>query len=202
MVSEFNICSRALVELGEDTISSFTGSPAATTCGLIYPEYIKYLLSIHGWKFSLKKAQLARLTDAPLNKWLYAYQLPSDLLVFRAFYDSDDTSVRPLTIYEAFGSNVIHTDAEEVFIDYQFQVDEEDFPSYFTEFVVMALSGKLAMTITDDRNIEKVKETKAWGLPSDNRNGGEFGIAKKLDTQQNPSIALPADDLIAARFSF
>ena len=47
MVTKFNICSRALNELGEDTISSFSdGTSASRTCSLVYPEYIKFLLSV------------------------------------------------------------------------------------------------------------------------------------------------------------
>lgn len=199
-VTKFEICSRALVELGEEAISSFDIKGPATTCGLIYPEYIKYLLSIHPWKFTLKKVQLARLTTTPVNKWKYAYQLPSDMVIFRAFYNNNNVGARAITHYEIFENRVL-TDEEEVYIDYQIQVSEENFPSYFTEFAIMALASKLAMTITDDAKIEERVTVKAWGLPSDNKNGGEFGVAKKLDTQQNPSIAIEANDLIAARFA-
>lgn len=202
MPSKFDICSRSLVELGEDTINSFTANTdPSKICGLIYPEYIRYLLSIHCWKFTLKKVQLARLVDEPLNKWKYKYQLPSDILVLKAFYDSDQEGARAITRYEKFGDNIIQTDEEEVFIDYQIEIAAEDFPPYFVEFVVMALAAKLAMPITDDRGIEEIKTARAFGLPSDNRNGGEFGIAKKIDSLQNPSPAIAADDLVIARFS-
>lgn len=201
MVSKFEICSLSLVELGEDTISSFTANTSPSQiCGLRYPEYIKYLLSIHPWKFTLKKVQLARLTTNPINEWKYAYQMPSDILILRALYNSSSTGIIPDTCYEVF-QDKIYTDEEKVYIDYQFQPAEEEFPPFFVEFAVMAFASKIAMPITDDLKIEESKYIKAFGSPSDNRNGGEFGIAKKLDSLQNPSGFIRADDLLAARFS-
>jgi hypothetical protein len=201
MASKFDICSSALMELGEDTISSFTANTAPSKiCGQLYPEYIKYLLSLHPWKFILKKVQLARLTTAPTNEWTYAYQLPSDLLLMRALYNSSNTSVLPQTNYEIFQDEV-YTDETTVYIDYQYQPDESEFPSFFLEFAIAAMAAKLAMPITDDLKIEQSKVLRAFGPPSDNMNGGVLGTAKKLDSLQNPSPAIMADDLMAARFS-
>jgi hypothetical protein len=201
MVSKIDICSTALVELGEDTISSFTANTAPSKiCGQIYPEYIKYLLSIFPWKFTKKKVQLARLTTAPLNEWSYAYQLPSDMLMLHGLFNSSSTHILPQTNYEIF-EDEIFTNETTVYIDYQFQPDESNFPSFFTQFVIAAMAAKLAMPITDDRGIEELKSLKAFGSPSDNLNGGLFGVAKKLDSMQDPSSAIRADDLLAARFS-
>ena len=55
MATQFDICSRALRDLGEESINSFTGTNAGEICGDIYPEYIQYLLTRHPWKFTLKK---------------------------------------------------------------------------------------------------------------------------------------------------
>ena len=201
MASKFDICSTSLVELGEETISSFTANTAPSKiCGQIYPEYIKYLLSIHPWKFTLKKVQLARLTTSPINEWKYAYQLPSDLLILRAIYNSSSTNIVPQTNYEIF-QDEIFTNETTVYIDYQYQPDESTFPAFFTQFVIMAVAARISMAITDDAKIEESKQVKAFGLPSDNLNGGLFGVAKKLDSLQSPSPAIMADDLVAARFS-
>ena len=201
MVSKFDICSTALVELGEDTISSFTANTAPSKiCGQIYPEYIKYLLSLYPWKFSKKKVQLARLTTNPINEWKYAYQLPSDILMLHGLFNSSSTGILPQTNYEIFQDQVF-TDETIVYIDYQFQPDESNFPPFFVEFATAAMSAKLAMPITDDRGIEELKTFKAFGSPSDNLNGGSFGVAKKLGSMQDPTSAIRADDLLAARFS-
>ena len=205
MVSKFDICSKALAELGEDAISSFTANtPPSNACGLIYPEYIQYLLSIHEWNFTLKKVQLARLVEAPLNEWKYAYQMPSDMLVFRAFFVGSETDILPQTNYQIYQDEV-YTNEETVYIDYQFQPDESDFPPYVIEFFVKALAAKLALPITDDRNILQLKKIEAFGNPSDNLNGGEFAVAKKIDSLQSPSPSFNrnggGNDLLVARFS-
>ena len=201
MVSKFDICSTALVELGEDTISSFTANtPPSKICGQVYPEYIKYLLSIYAWKFSKKKVQLARLTTAPINEWSYAYQMPSDMLMMHGLFNSSSVGILPQTNYEIF-QDQIFTNETTVYIDYQFQPDESNFPPFFTQFAIVAIASKLAMPITDDRGIEELKSLKAFGSPSDNLNGGLFGVAKKLDSLQDPTSAIRADTLLSARFS-
>ena len=201
MVSKFDICSTALVELGEDTISSFTAkTPPSKICGQIYPQYIKYLLSMRPWKFTKKKVQLARLTTAPLNEWSYAYQMPSDMLMMHGLFNSSSTGILPQTNYEIF-EDQIFTDETIVYIDYQFQPNESSFPAFFTEFAIGAMASKLAMPITDDRGIEELKTVKAFGSPSDNYNGGLFGVCKKLDSMQDPTSAIRADTLLSARFS-
>ena len=201
MASKFDICSRSLVELGEDVITSFTANTAPSKiCGQIYPEYIKYLLSIYSWRFTVKKVQLARLVGTPINEWKYKYQLPSDMLIMRALFNSSSTGIIPQTNYEIF-ENQILTNEEKVYIDYQFQPDESTFPPFFIEFAIKALASKLAMPITDDKNLTELKKVEAFGSPSDNLNGGEFGVAKRLDSLQNPISAIMADDLISARFS-
>lgn len=205
MASKFDICSKALAELGEDAISSFTANtPPSNTCGLIYPEYIKYLLSIHEWNFTLKKIQLARLTEGPLNEWKYAYQMPSDLLVFRAFFTGSETNILPQTNYQIY-QNQVYTNETTVYIDYQFQPDESQFPPYFLEFAVKALATKLALPITDDLKILQLKKVEAFGNPSDNLNGGEFAVAKRIDSIQSPSPSFNSNgggnDLLVARFS-
>jgi len=163
MVSKFDICSKALNELGEDTINSFTEDTSRSrTCGLIYPEYIQYLLSLHPWKFTFKKVQLARLVTAPLNKWKYAYQIPTDMLILRAVYESNNVSAIPITNWERF-ENTVQADQSEIYVDYQQQVLEENFPAYFVEFVVQAIAAKIARSITDDPNIVAEKKTGSLG---------------------------------------
>lgn len=200
MASKFDICSRALISLGEDVISSFTGSSRARICGNVYPQYIRYLMVMHYWKFNRKKAQLARLTTLPLNEWQYAYQLPSDLLMLRAVYEDGTTGAYPITDYEIF-ENQLYTDQEKVYIDYQYEVASENFPIFFEEFVVAALAAKISRSITDDQNITNETRAIAFGFPSSNGKGGEFGNAARLDSFQSPSSSIPANDLVAARFS-
>lgn len=201
MATKFDICSRALNAFGAETINSFTANTnESRICGLVYPQYIRYLQSMHPWRFTLKKVQLARLTTAPLNEWLYAYQLPSDLINLRALYDTSNTGIAPQTEFEIF-QDKIYTDFETVYIDYQQEVGAEYFPLYFEEFAVDAIADRIVLSITDDKGLKQMMHQVAWGLPSDNLNGGSFGRAKKLDSMQNPSSAITADDLLLARFS-
>jgi hypothetical protein len=200
MASEFELCSKSLIDLGEDTINSFTEDTSRSRiCGLVYPDYIKYLLCLYPWKFNATKAQLARLNMTPLNKWAYAYQLPGDLLNLVAVYNSSAVGVTPITGFERSGEMIL-TNENYIYLDYQTEPNSKDFPAYFAEFVVKAFASKIALSITDDLKIAEIMHVKAFGLPSDNNNGGEFAIAKRLDSLQNASSAILSNDLLAARF--
>lgn len=200
MASKYELCSKALVDLGEDTISSFTDDTSRSRiCGLIYPDFIKYLLCLYPWKFNTVKAQLARLSTTPLNEWTYAYQLPSDNLNLIAVYNSSSVGAYPITVFKRAGSTIM-TNETSIYIDYQAEVESDNFPYYFAEFAVKAFAAKIAIAITDDQKIAELMHIKAFGNPSDNNNGGEFAVAKRLDSLQNTTSAIPANDLLMARF--
>jgi len=148
----------------------------------------------------MDKVQLARLTAAPVNAYPYQFQLPSDLLILKAVYNSDSTGVNPIYNYSKQGSVILSHELE-LWIDYQKQVSESSFPAYFHEFIVTALSSVLAIAVTDQPELAQLYDQKAYGTVNDNRNGGLFGQAKKLDALQYPPEEVVPNDLIAARFS-
>lgn len=199
MASDISICANALVRLGQAPISSFTEGEIGETCGLIYPDFVRSVISSYPWRFSMDKVQLARLSASPVNVYQYAFQLPSNLLNLRAVYNSSSTGVSPVYDFTRQGDTIL-TNYAELWIDYQKEVDEEDFPPYFTEFLILALAAKLAIATTDQVELAQYYEGLAYGSPSDNRNGGEFGRAKKLDAMQQPPSAVIPNDIIAARF--
>lgn len=198
--TQIDVASKSLVKLGLKPISSFSGeSDPSIVCGQQYPDYRKHCLTVAQWNFTKVKVQLARLTTAPLNKWEYAYQLPSDRLNILQVFNSDNVGITNTLEYEVFGDQV-YTDEEEVYIDYQQDVQELRWPDYFTEFVATAFAGEIAITLTDKEGLADRFNTLAWGLPSDNFNGGLCGKAKELDAQQNPTQSAENIELIQVRF--
>lgn len=200
MITKFEICSQALLSLGEAPISSFTANDGASIiCGQIYPSYIKYLLSLYPWNFTFNKVQLAKLVDAPLNNWKYQYQIPLDLLVLNTVYNSSNITIFPTQDYQVFGDKIMSNE-KDLYIDYQRQVDELEFPTYFTEFAIKALAYKLAMPVTQDKQLHDTTMVVAFGNPSDKMQGGEFGNAKNIDSMQTPNQRIVADELLNSRF--
>ena len=78
--SAIQISSNALILLGHPPISSFEepGAGAQGASNLYEQSYLN-MLTVHRWRFATKKAQLSRLTEAPMNGYSYQFQLPSDL---------------------------------------------------------------------------------------------------------------------------
>lgn len=138
-VSSVSISSNALLLLGHTPISSFEdGSTGSIIAKNLYEQSYLSLLTGHRWRFSVKKAKLARLTTAPLDEYLYAFQLPSDHL-----YLIKTTS----TSYQVYGDK-LYTNDLEVSIDYTYRVMEDLLPPYFVKMLEFFLAQQFAVSLT------------------------------------------------------
>ena len=80
--TDVSICSQSLLLLGANQITSFAdGTAPSSVCSVLYPRVKSQTLGMYPWSFTLTKQQLGRLTTAPTNVYLYAYQLPSDMFL-------------------------------------------------------------------------------------------------------------------------
>jgi hypothetical protein len=202
-LTRFKVCSLALTEIGLRPISSFvdnTNLDAAEVCGELWDHYSEYLLTVHPWRFNMKKVQLAQVVQAPVNEWRYAFQKPADCIKIHAAWESDSNGILPYKRYELFEDKVF-SDIERLWIDYQYYRDAPFWPTYFTEFAVMAFAAKLAPILTDNTALADRKDIAAWGLPQERRRGGLLAVAKLIDSQQAPSEPISSSPLISARFS-
>jgi len=138
--SKISICSNALILLGEAPISSFDdpGAGALTAANLYESSYIN-MLSMHRWRFATKKAQLGRLSAAPLNEWQYQYQLPTDIVALITTY--------PNTNYELYGDKLYANDAT-ISVDYVHRMDESQLPLWFTKTMEFYLAMQFAIPVT------------------------------------------------------
>jgi len=127
--SGIDICSRALILIGAEPITSFEDD---TTEGLVssnmYEDIARSNLTSTRWRFSTNQAVLNRLSDAPTGRFDAAYQLPSGYLFVHA------VTVNDFQIeYDIYGDK-IYCDAgpqDELIIDYTYRAEEQDWPSYF-----------------------------------------------------------------------
>ena len=200
-LTDIEICSRALTRIGSGAIQSFDeGTDKATTCDLIYSSILDSELSLYPWRFAMKKVQLARLTDTPANEWKYVYQLPTDAIGGPfAMFNSTGAGVSPNKRYEIFADKLF-TNELVVVIDYPFKPTEPAFPAYFVEFLVLAIASALAMPITDQANTAELYRGLAYGLPSDNGNGGQLARARRANSAQQPPQRIENFSLEDARF--
>jgi len=81
MASVVQLCNMALSHIGNEAqvaaISPPDGSVEAGYCATFYDVARAEMLEVGSWKFSLKRATLAEVTNLS-EVWAYAYTLPSD----------------------------------------------------------------------------------------------------------------------------
>ncbi|MEB5707368.1 hypothetical protein [Pantoea anthophila] len=81
MTTKIIVINRALVKLGEERLMSETdNNKASRTIEAIYDGLLESLLRDYRWAFSIKRAKLSALSDAPAYGYSHQYQLPADFL--------------------------------------------------------------------------------------------------------------------------
>ena len=203
MASKIDLVARALIELGEKPIADLEdGTDVSNIVINVYDGFKQFILSKYNWSFTLKRVQLARLSTAPVFGYKYSFQIPSDCLNIIAVYDSAQSGVDNLAFQDWQKTyQQIESNAEALWLLYQCDVSETDFPAYFQEAFIMCLAEKLCMAITDKESLKNIIYLKAWGNPADNMNGGLFGSAKNIDSKQLPNKVIGNNTLVASRFA-
>lgn len=168
--TDISICSAALTLLGADEISSFDDeSRESKLCNQIYELVVQSCLSERNWHFSDNQVRLNKLTQVPRFGYTSAFQLPTDFIRFTG----KDNPHLPHRQYEKY----LYCNAEEIQISYIFRLSEQNFPPYFTKYVVYTMCKELAIALLEDENKaayydnEALKQRKKAGL-IDSQNSG------------------------------
>jgi hypothetical protein len=199
--TDISICSKALVRVGENTISALTDeTERAVICANTWPALKQSILGMYPWKVSMAKKALNRLAAAPTNEYKYRYQLPSDRLLntpYKVWADAteDTTPIRWYRVQQ----NAILTDEEACVIDYQIDVSEADFGPHLVELSVLALAAEIAYPITDSLTKAEYWSTKAWGQSSEKGRGGYYRTARGIDASSQPPQVVQDYTLVTVR---
>lgn len=157
--SKFDICSRALVLVSANTITSFNdNNTESKVANQLYESTLKNLLTRCRWRFAAKQQQLSRDTTAPTARYDAKYPLPADALVINTITISD--SVITYDRYE----NDIYCDAtstDVVVADYTFRPNEADFPPYFTQALVFELASLFAGAVARNDSLSQLYQNRA-----------------------------------------
>lgn len=200
--TDVKICARALVNIGMKPIDTLDGDDDVTrTCNLLYPMVKKEILSLYPWWATKGKKQLGRLTNTPTNEYKYGYQMPSGRLSGPlAIYNSGEVGARPVKEWDVFG-DVIFSDEEKLWGDFQFDIDESRFPPYIENLIVYGCSARFAESLTDDSSKADKYDFITFGSPGEKRQGGYFETARTIDSRYRPTQSVSGFSLTDVRGS-
>jgi len=188
--SPVDICSRALILIGADPITSFDdNSTEALVASNLYEDVARASLVNSRWRFATNQSVLNKLAADPTGRYDNAYQLPTDSLMVHAVTANDN-----LIEYQIYGNKVFAntSDADVIIADYSFRAQEENWPSYFTIAVEYALSTLFATSIARDATLASLMQNQAKD---------SMAKARSLDSQQQTSRKLTTSRFIAERRS-
>lgn len=199
--TDISICSRALVTLGAEPISSFLASEGDTAviCANIYPGLKAGIMARYQWRFLMKKKELTRDSQAPAGEWDYSYIIPGDAIGLPNAVFSSTSQRVPEGQFEVFGRRVF-CNFETLIMDYTADAKEDTWPPFFADLMVKCLCAEIAFAVTDQQNVSETWSIKAYGLPSEGGVGGALGDAMALDGQSNGTTGIVSDAFTNARF--
>lgn len=188
--SAIDICSRALILIGAEPITSFDdNNNEALIASNVYEDIARSALVNSRWRFATNQMVLNRLTETPTGRYDAAYQLPTGWLMTHA------VTVNDIPIeYQTYGNKIYCDESAtaEVVADYTYRAEEYDWPSYFTIAVQYELASVFAFSLARDAQLAKLMSDQAQLA---------MMKARGLDSQQQTTRKLNTSRFIAQRRS-
>ena len=185
-MNKIEICNIALDFIGADVISTFSDETRESRiCNNSYELITKSCLSERGWTFAKNLITLNKLSSQPLFGYSSASQLPSDYIRL----EGKSNPGMPHSINEKY----LYCNAEEIKISYIFRASEENFPEYFTLYLVNAFAKVLSISLLEDENKSAYYAKEAL----ESRRKAGF-----VDSQSNGNTVIPIHNfsIVSVRF--
>ena len=186
--SAVDVCSRALILVGAEPITSFDdGNNEALIASNMYEDVARASLLNTRWRFSTDQAVLNRLSDAPTGRFDAAYQLPSGWLMTHVV-TINDTPIE----YQTYGDKLFCNESanSELVLDYTYRANEQGWPSYFTIAVEYELASVFAVSLARDQSLAQLMAQQA---------ATSMMRARNLDAQQQTTRKLSTSRFITNR---
>ena len=134
MLTKIDLCSMALLKLGEQPIQSLSDDTAAAKLGRTFVDVvIDGLLALHPWRFASRSYDLLANIDG-------TFDIPTDVL-------------RIVKNNGQIAENKIISPDQKISIIAIVRVSPENFPSYFVSLVATKLAMEFCMPITSDQTL-------------------------------------------------
>ncbi len=184
MATDIDMCSNALLLIGDEPISAFTDPGAgATVAGNIYEETYKAFLAEHPWTFALKEQTLNLLSQTPddLTHYSRAHQVPPSAIRIWAIF--------PVVSYAIVGQ-VIYSNEQELLCRFVHKVEESQLPAHAVKAMEYKLASEFAASVTESDSksefmLQKYKD--------------QLAKAKNIDSQGKTQVPIVRSPFISAR---
>lgn len=134
MFTKIDLCSVALLKLGESSIQSLNESSAsAAMARTLFDPVMDALIASHPWRFAQKKFDLIKTTDGD-------FLIPSDVL--RILNCSG----------QVFGNKIV-SDQDTISITALVRKSVEEYPSYFFSLAATKLAMEFCIPLSGDQNV-------------------------------------------------
>ena len=186
--TDIDVCSRALILIGAEPITSFTdNNNEALVASNMYEDIARSSLVSTRWRFATNQAVLNRLTAPPTGRYDAAYQLPNNWLMTHVVTVNDS----PIE-YQTYGDKLYCDEpaTSTLVLDYTYRPDEADWPSYFTVAVEYELAAMFAASIARDSQLAQLMEQQARI---------KMIAARNIDAQQQTTRKLTTNRFIVNR---
>lgn len=139
MTTDFRYLNAALTRTGNTPVSTLPGTTAESiVANENYEQIAKAELTAYPWKWASTKRDLNLLTDTPHLPWLYAYQIPTDILDIRT------VEVEGVPIdYEQMGDKLLCMYGSDVTVTLKgwWRIPEAYWPADFGEGMIRRLEA-------------------------------------------------------------
>ena len=186
-LTAIGLSNRALIKLGAAPIGGFDdGTAEAEAAGALYEATRDALLSAHPWSFALRQASLARLAEAPVADYDFAFALPTDFL---AALSAGGPGLGRGLAYRIAGQS-LQAGSDQLVLTYISRPDESGFPPFFAAALVARLAAEFCLPLTESAT----RATALYQLADQ-----EFRRARLIDGQQDTRSGFERFSLIEAR---
>jgi hypothetical protein len=170
--SKFNICSKSLVLVGANTITSFSeNTTESKVANQLYESTLENMLTRTRWRFASQQAQLSRNSVAPTARWAAKYAIPTAALIVHTVTVGDN-----VIEFDRYESDILcdASSSDTVVADYTFQPSEANFPPYFKQALIFELASLFAGAIARNDNLSTLYQNRAIA---------QLAIARAQDSQ-------------------
>lgn len=189
MATDVQICSNALMLLGDDPIASLSETtPRATLCKNIYDIARADILRRHVWNCLVTRVMLAPRSDTPPHSWSHWFNKPGDLV--RVIQVGEDGC--PIDYSYENGRFLANTNSLPLL--YLADKSEGNWDANLTAVMVKRLEMDFAYPVTKSTSLRDSLKEEFY-----RRGTGVLAQAKSIDGQENPPEQITDSTMLAVR---